>query len=284
MSATIFILGGGGFIGFNLAKKLSENNYNVVIIDNFIPKVPITFNCTYYCGDIRNITDMLVLVEKYNPDCFIWAVDLLPCNNLYYDVCINGLTTILNIMNISNIKQFIYLSSSEIYGNCEYANENTMCAPLTTEGKTKLLSEDIIKNNYLYDYFILRVSNVYDNIIQHVPNYKNHIINQIDLFQKNIIAKIFLNNITSDYVHIDDLIIVITKCLYKLNVYPDNKVILNIGIENTKSDLRIFNLIYNTNKKPPIYGFVSVVKRINTLNCNKCKNVLLWEPIYKSIL
>jgi nucleoside-diphosphate-sugar epimerase len=147
MSATIFILGGGGFIGFNLAKKLSENNYNVVIIDNFIPKVPITFNCTYYCGDIRNITDMLVLVEKYNPDCFIWAVDLLPCNNLYYDVCINGLTTILNIMNISNIKQFIYLSSSEIYGNCEYANENTMCAPLTTEGKTKLLSEDIIKKN-----------------------------------------------------------------------------------------------------------------------------------------
>jgi nucleoside-diphosphate-sugar epimerase len=284
MSATIFILGGGGFIGFNLAKILSENNYNIIIIDTVVAKVPITFNCKYYCGDIRIIPDMLTLVEKHKPDCFIWAVDLLPCNNLYYDVCINGLTTIINILNLNTIKQFIYLSSSEIYGNYEYADENFNCAPITTEGKTKLLSEDIIKNQYLYDYFILRISNVYGNIIPNVPNYKNHIINQIDLFKNNIIAKICINNIISDYLHIEDLITVITKCLYKLNVFENNKSILNVGTQNVDSELRIFNLIFNKKQKPPIYGFVDSIKVINTLNCNKCKYELIWEPKYKSIL
>lgn len=284
MSATIFILGGGGFIGFNLAKILSENNYKIIIIDNVPAKVPITFECSYYCLDIRIISEMLILVEKYNPDCFIWAIDLLPCNNLYYDVCINGLTTIINILNVNKIRQFIYLSSSEIYGNYEYADENFNCAPFSTEGKTKLLSEDIIKNQYLHDYFILRISNVYGHIIPNIFNYKNHILNQIYLFNNNIIANICINNIISDYLHIEDLIIVIKKCLYKLNVFENNKAILNVGIHNVESDLRLFNLIYSKKPKPPLYGFVDAVKTINTLNCNKCKTVLLWNPKYPSIL
>jgi UDP-glucose 4-epimerase len=284
MSATIFILGGGGFIGFNLAKILSENNYNVIIVDNLLTRAPINFNCTYYCGDIRNITYMLSIVERHKPDCFIWSIDLLPCNNLYYDVCINGLTTIINILNVNSIKQFIYLSSAEIYGHYEYADENCNCAPITTEGKMKLLSEDIIQNQYLYDYFILRVSNVYGNIIPNIPNYKNNIINQVDLFQKNIIEKICINNIISDYIHIEDLLIVIRKCLYKLNVYENNKAVLNVGTENVKSDLQIFNLIYDKKEKPPIYGLIDSVKVINTLNCTKCKYVLIWSPNYTSVL
>ena len=118
MSSTVFILGGFGYIGFNLAKILNSNNYNVVIIDVIGSKVPMDFNCYYYCCDIRNLSYMIKLVNKHKPDCFIWCVDLIPCNNLYYDVCINGLTSIINILNVNNIKQFIYLSSAEIYGYC----------------------------------------------------------------------------------------------------------------------------------------------------------------------
>lgn len=283
MSSTVFILGGFGYIGFNLAKILNSNNYNVVIIDVIGSKVPMDFNCYYYCCDIRNIVYMITLVNKHKPDCFIWCVDLIPCNNLYYDVCINGLTSIINILNVNNIKQFIYLSSAEIYGCCEYADENILGTPFTTEGKTKLLSEDIIVNQYAYDYFILRVSNVYGKIIQNIPNYKNHIINQIELFKNNIIEKIGVTNIISDYIHIEDLIVIISKCLYKLNVYDINKTILNVGTENTKSDIRIFNLIHLTKEKPPLYGHRNAKVIVNTLNCNKCKYVLLWEPKHKLV-
>lgn len=283
MSSTVFILGGFGYIGFNLAKILNSNNYNVVIIDVIGSKVPMDFNCNYYCCDIRNLSYMITLVNKHKPDCFIWCVDLIPCNNLYYDVCINGLTSIINILNTNNIKQFIYLSSAEIYGYCEYADENIIGAPFTTEGKTKLLSEDIIINQYSYDYFILRISNVYGNIIPNIPNYKNHIINQIELFKNNIIEKIGVSNIISDYIHIEDLIVIISKCLYKLNVYDVNKTILNVGTENTKSDIRIFNLLYSNKKKPTLYGHKNAKVIVNTLNCNKCKYVLLWEPKHKLV-
>lgn len=283
MSSTVFILGGFGYIGFNLAKILNSNNYNVVIIDVIGSKVPMDFNCNYYCCDIRNLSYMITLVNKHKPDCFIWCVDLIPCNNLYYDVCINGLTSIINILNTNNIKQFIYLSSAEIYGYCEYADENIIGAPFTTEGKTKLLSEDIIINQYSYDYFILRISNVYGNIIPNIPNYKNHIINQIELFKNNIIEKIGVSNIIADYIHIEDLIVIISKCLYKLNVYDVNKTILNVGTENTKSDIRIFNLLYSNKKKPTLYGHKNAKVIVNTLNCNKCKYVLLWEPKHKLV-
>lgn len=283
MSSTVFILGGFGYIGFNLAKILNSNNYNVVIIDIIGSKVPMDFNCYYYCCDIRNLSYMITLVNKHKPDCFIWCVDLIPCNNLYYDVCINGLTSIINILNTNNIKQFIYLSSAEIYGYCEYADENIIGAPFTTEGKTKLLSEDIIINQYSYDYFILRISNVYGKIISNIPNYKNHIINQIELFKNNIIEKIGVSNIISDYIHIEDLIVIISKCLYKLNVYDVNKTILNVGTENTKSDIRIFNLLYSNKKKPSLYGHKNAKVIVNTLNCNKCKYVLLWEPKHKLV-
>lgn len=283
MSSTVFILGGFGYIGFNLAKILNSNNYNVVIIDVIGSKVPMDFNCYYYCCDIRNLSYMITLVNKHKPDCFIWCVDLIPCNNLYYDVCINGLTSIINILNTNNIKQFIYLSSAEIYGYCEYADENIIGAPFTTEGKTKLLSEDIIINQYSYDYFILRISNVYGKIISNIPNYKNHIINQIELFKNNIIEKIGVSNIISDYIHIEDLIVIISKCLYKLNVYDVNKTILNVGTENTKSDIRIFNLLYSNKEKPPLYGHRNAKVIVNTLNCNKCKYVLLWEPKHKLV-
>jgi UDP-glucose 4-epimerase len=283
MSSTVFILGGFGYIGFNLAKILNSNNYNVVIIDVMGSKVPMDFNCCYYCCDIRNVAYMITLVNRHKPDCFIWCVDLIPCNNLYYDVCINGLTSIINILNVNNIKQFIYLSSAEIYGVSEYTDENMIGAPFTTEGKTKLLSEDIIVNQYAYDYFILRVSNVYGKIIPNIPNYKNHIINQIELFKNNIIEKIGVTNIISDYIHIEDLIVIISKCLYKLNVYDINKTILNVGTENTKSDIRIFNYFYCNKEKPPLYGHRNAEVIVNTLNCNKCKYVLLWEPKHKLI-
>ena len=44
MSSTVFILGGFGYIGFNLAKILNSNNYNVVIIDVIGSKVSMDFN------------------------------------------------------------------------------------------------------------------------------------------------------------------------------------------------------------------------------------------------
>lgn len=284
MSSTIFILGGFGYLGTNIAKKLIDNNYNVVIIDINPNPIPIKLNCISYCCDVRNTTYLSTLVDKFKPSCFIWCVNLLPCNTLYYDININGLTSILNILNISGIQQFIFMSSTDVYGYNEYANENTICAPYTTDGKMKLLSEDIIVKQYQFDYFILRVSNVFGEFIENVFNIKDNILNQIRLFNNNVIPKIYINNKIQDYIHIEDLLDIILKCMYKLNVYVNNKCILNVGIENVKSEYKIFNQYYQQTNKPILFEIQKTKVIINSLNCTKIKSTLLWTPKYKFIL
>lgn len=284
MSSTIFILGGFGYLGINIAKKLIDNNYKVIIIDVNPNPIPIKLNCiSHYC-DVRNVNYMFNLVNKFKPNCFIWCVNLLPCNTLYYDININGLTNIINILNVSGIQQFIYMSSTEVYGYNEYANENTICAPYTTDGKMKLLSEDIITKHYQFDYFILRISNVFGEFVENVPNIKDNILNQIKLFNNNVIPKIYISNKIQDYIHIEDLLDIILKCMYKLNVYVDNKSILNVGIENVKSEHKIFNQYYQQTNKSILYEVSETKTVINSLNCTKTKQTLLWSPKYKSII
>ena len=284
MSSTIFILGGFGYLGINIAKKLIDNNYNVIIIDINPNPIPVKLSCVSYCCDVRNVNYMFTLVNKFKPSCFIWCVNLLPCNTLYYDININGLTNIINILNISSIQQFIYMSSTDVYGYNEYANENTICAPYTTDGKTKLLSEDIVIKQYQFDYFILRVSNVYGEFVENIPNIKDNILNQIRLYNNNVIPKIYINNKIQDYIHIEDFLDIVLKCMYKLNVYVSNKCILNIGTENVKSEHKIFNEYYQQTDKAILYELQKSKTIINSLNCTKTKSTLLWCPRYKTIM
>lgn len=284
MSSTIFILGGFGYLGINIAKKLIDTHYNVVIIDINPKPIPVKLSCISYCCDVRNVNYIFTLVNKFKPSCFIWCINLLPCNTLYYDININGLTNVINILNISGIQQFIYMSSTDVYGYNEYANENTICAPYTTDGKTKLLSEDIIIKQYQFDYFILRVSNVYGEFVENVPNIKDNILNQIRLFNNNVIQKIYINNKIQDYIHIEDFLDIVLKCMYKLNVYVNNKCILNIGIENVKCEHKIFNQYYQQTDKAVLYEVQNIKTIINSLNCTKTKSTLLWSPRYKTII
>ena len=284
MSSTIFILGGFGYLGINIAQTLINNNYNVVIIDINPNPIPIKLSCVSYRCDVRNMTYMFTLVNKFKPSCFIWCVNLLPCNTLYYDININGLTSIINILNVSGIQQFIYMSSTDVYGSNEYANENTICAPYTTDGKTKLLSEDIIVKQYQFDYFILRISNVFGEFVENVPSIKDNILNQIRLFNNNVISKIYINNKIQDYIHIEDFLDIILKCMYKLNVYPDNKCILNVGIENIKSEHKIFNQYYQNTSKAVLYEVQDIKTIFNSLNCKKIKSTLVWSPKYTTVL
>ena len=284
MSSTIFILGGFGYLGINIAKKLIDNNYNVVIIDINPNPIPIKLSCISYNCDVRNMTYIFTLVNKFKPSCFIWCVNLLPCNTLYYDININGLTSIINVLNVSGIQQFIYMSSTDVYGYNEYANENSVCSPYTTDGKTKLLSEDIIIKQYQFDYFILRVSNVYGEFVENVPNIKDNILNQLRLYNNNVIPKIYINNKIQDYIHIEDFLDIILKCMYKLNVYVNNKCILNVGIENVKSEHKIFNQYYQETDKAIVYELQQTKTVINSLNCTKTKSTLLWSPKYKTIV
>jgi nucleoside-diphosphate-sugar epimerase len=266
MDNSILILGGSGFIGSNLTLFLKALNYNVVVVDiNSESNI-----------DVRNYKMLYNIIHNSNIKTVIWCIDTYPSDIFYYEINITGLTNIINIMNILSIKNFIYLSSNHVYGNNEYNSEDSICFPITSEGKMKLLSEDMILNQYIFNYYILRIGNI---IGKENNNYnRDTIFNQVDLYNSNIIKEITLNNIIQDYLHFLDLNEVIYKCIYKLDVFNKTiqKHIFNVGTENHLCDMRLLNKMGNIDCiviNQPIYKC--------TVNCLNVKKHLLWNPQFK---
>ncbi len=56
MKHTILVTGGAGFIGSRLVRKLVENNYQVVVVDNLTSNLPFVElpNVINYNSDVRD--------------------------------------------------------------------------------------------------------------------------------------------------------------------------------------------------------------------------------------
>ena len=185
----IMIIGGAGFIGSRLAKKLIDLGQEVVIYDkfyNFIesekdkyvfylrqrlnnlcPGVKIVY------GDIRDDVNLLKTIKENQPDTIIHLaqIPLATVSNKLsgeaLDININGLTSLIKAIGaVDFIKRLVYSSSSFVYGHFKYApaDENHPTNPIDVYGGTKLACESLIKGfgtRFGIDYTIIRPSAVY---------------------------------------------------------------------------------------------------------------------------
>jgi len=147
----ILVTGGAGFIGSNLIEKLLKEGYEVVCLDNFNdyynPQIKRNnikpflrekrFNLVE--ADIRDKDALKKIFEKYK---FKKVIHLaaqagvrlsLKQPNLYVDVNINGTLNLLELSKEYKIKNFIFGSSSSVYGT-------TKEIPFSEEGKLKPIS------------------------------------------------------------------------------------------------------------------------------------------------
>ena len=136
----ILITGGAGFIGSHLAKKLMDRGDKVVIIDNFnnyydpklkrdrIKKFLKGYKFTLYKGDIRNYKLLEKIFKKEKPDKIVHLAALAGVRNslldplAYEDVNIKGTMNLLELSVKHKIKNFVYASSSSVYGNNTFYN------------------------------------------------------------------------------------------------------------------------------------------------------------------
>jgi nucleoside-diphosphate-sugar epimerase len=185
----VLLTGGLGFIGHTIVRKLEDTEHTPVIIDNR----------SDYCGAIdRNELETLIterkalfktdvqehnvcisntnqidyLINDIKPDVIIHlaafprAKVVISNPQVGCDVILKGLLNLLESARKHNVKRFVFISSSMIYGdfdqdcNPETASKN----PIEPYGIMKLCAENLVRNyNRLYglEYSIVRPSAVY---------------------------------------------------------------------------------------------------------------------------
>lgn len=178
----ILVTGAAGFIGSHLCEKLLENEQNEVIgIDYFVGPTPSPIKqlnmqtllkhprFTFLQKDLF-ITDLSSLFQDIDVIFHLagipgvrasWGDDFEPY--VTYNICVTQ--RILEALKTSSVKQFIYASTSSIYGQKDgKVNEQALPEPLSPYGVTKLAGEHLCRlyeKSFQIPMTILRFFTVY---------------------------------------------------------------------------------------------------------------------------
>ena len=311
---TILITGGCGFIGSHLSLLLKKKNFRVVVIDNLSIGKKILFKGDkFYKADISKKNQLEKVFKKNNIFAIFHLAGLSKLTESFkkkksYKINnIKGTQNIIEIAKKYKVKYLIFSSSASVYGKQKKfpISENSPLKPISFYGKTKLVSENLIKNNFSKGYFksiCLRYFNVvgsnYKNKLGEVHNPPIHLI---PIFIKKIIEKkpikIRLNFKTKDksgvrdYIDVNDMALAHYLCLKKIKKIKKNFLVLNLGSKKYFSVKEIIKIICKKIKSKKIKILYS--KKLKgepdklIANGQLANKILGWKPkigIEQSIL
>ncbi len=181
----VLVTGGSGFIGHNVVRILEQQGHECIVIDTctdygFVPKEELTYlidrrlrriNTQIRKIDIREGVFVDTIFKTYKPDVVIHmasfprqkVVEQNPL--LASDVMSNGLINLLEKSKQHNVKKFVYISSSMVYGNFETdVDETAQCNPIGQYGIMKFMGEKLVEDygrRGCFEHVIIRPSAVY---------------------------------------------------------------------------------------------------------------------------
>ncbi len=224
----IFITGGAGFIGSHLVDKLlSEDSWEITVVDDLndfyspeIKKQNIAEhlshpNYKFVEADIRNAD---ALRQIFDQDKFDVIVHLaaragvrpsLSQPKLYAETNINGTLNLLELARDFEVGQFVFGSSSSVYGINEkvpFSEDDSICQPISPYAATKAAGE-LLCHTYTHLFGIrtvcLRFFTVYG--ARQRPDLAIHKFSK--LIASGTPIQVFGDGTTRrDYTYIDDII------------------------------------------------------------------------------
>jgi UDP-glucuronate 4-epimerase len=275
----IFITGVAGFIGFHLAKKLTEIGFTVIGIDNLNDYYDINLKYARLkeLGIISNDNEKFIskdksfiffkinlseknkIVEIFNHNDFISIIHLAAQAGVRYSIefpdkyiesNINGFFNILEVAKQFKIKNLLYASSSSVYGNnskMPFTETEDASFPESLYAATKK-SNELMACSYskLYNFNTigLRFFTVYGPWGR--PDMSPFLFTNAILSNKKI--NLFNNGIMErDFTYIDDIvegIVSLHDYYLKIECEVENKFeIYNIGNGNSVKILDFINEI-----------------------------------------
>lgn len=248
MKKRILITGAAGFIGSNLiGSLLRDDRFFIIGLDNFdafYPRIDkekniLPFrsdkNFSFHEGDIRNMADLDALGEIDVIVHLAAKAGVRPSIKdpvLCQDVNVGGTQNLLEFARRRNISQFVFASSSSVYGineNVPWSEEDKLL-PISPYASTKLSCEmlgHVYSHLYGIRFLALRFFTVYG------PGQRPDLA--IHKFFKSIIngqpIPVFGDGSTSrDYTYVDDIVKGIEAAI---RYESSNFEIINLGNHNT---------------------------------------------------
>jgi UDP-glucuronate 4-epimerase len=224
----IIVTGGAGFIGSHLVDYLlAENSWHVTVIDDFndfyspeIKRQNISAhlenpNFTLFEADIRDAESLRTIFENRKSDCIVHLAaragvrPSLSEPKLYAETNINGTLNLLELAREFGVKQFVFASSSSVYGmnaKIPFSEEDKVSNPISPYAATKAAGELLCHTfSHLYNIrtICLRFFTVYG--ARQRPDLAIHYFSKLITEGKPI--PVFGDGKTRrDYTYIDDII------------------------------------------------------------------------------
>lgn len=148
---SILVTGGAGFIGSNLVKKLIEEGFEVIVLDNLITgkkeNLPKDDRLTFIEGDILDYALLESLIKKANVVIHLAAMISVPDSIKHPEECfkinLEASKKIIDVCLKNNVV-FMFASSAAVYGEDKspIKSEESSSNPISPYGKSKLLVEE----------------------------------------------------------------------------------------------------------------------------------------------
>ncbi len=152
---SILVVGGAGYIGSHMIKRLTEQGQEVVVVDNLSTghRKAVDEKARFYEGDIRNHVFLKGVFDRENIDTVVHfaAFSIVPESMekplKYFDNNTAGMVALLEEMRDHDVKRIIFSSTAATYGVPEKSpiEENDRQAPINPYGESKLMMEKIIR-------------------------------------------------------------------------------------------------------------------------------------------
>ena len=323
----ILITGGAGYIGSHVAKQLLEQARDIIVIDNLSTGFQSTIDTLqkikkfdFINLDLNEFEKVVEVFEKYNIEtvihfaAFSQVGESMQNPMKYYMNNTVNTTHLVKCASIYGVKKFIFSSTAATYGeptlqgNKQTITEEFDTKPINPYGKSKLMSEQVIKDeekvNKYFKYCIFRYFNVagadihYESkeLLPRVGESHDPETHLIPLVVKTALGKrdaisIFGEDYDTpdgtcirDYIHVDDLADAHIKAIDYLDENESDTFNCGYGygysvkeiIDSVKNTMKCdFKVIKGERRE----GDPSTLVSDNT----KIKEKMKWEPKYNDL-
>ncbi len=287
----VLVTGGAGYIGSHTVVELLNNNYEVIIVDNFcnskrevLDKIQeITKKSfKFYEGNVCDKAFLNKIFDENNIEAVIHFAGYKAVGEsvakplMYYQNNIDSTLALCEVMNAHNCKQIVFSSSATVYKESEIQplQENFPLGTTNPYGTTKLINEWILKDLYQADnewnIMLLRYFNptgahesgligedpegIPNNLMPYIMQVATGKLDHLNIFGNDYDTKDGTG--VRDYIHVVDLAKGHLQALEGFKKYKGVNI-YNLGTGTGYSVLDIVNAFMEVNQVDIPYKIVS---------------------------